>query len=279
MTQLCSSGISFQGNESSYDFGTSNLCATFPPVALPLTGAESVIGNLLQPSTIQEERFLKMEPEPTVEKESYDNSFVHPSIEEWGQDCLSKSGRLPSCTDLVMQVPSNAPPQVTPLLSCTSDLNCEGNERVLDLPLCSFEEDDDIECERLVCRCSISYCHIQSKERHIGCGRIVKKKSVYYCKKCFTTFTRQPDLNRHLRGSRCGERVPCRVCKKLLCRKDAVMRHLCRRDGRNRCSRFLEDKQISKEAVASGRVSREDLGTDMEIEAALTKYENSELGV
>jgi hypothetical protein len=53
------------------------------------------------------------------------------------------------------------------------------------------------------------------------------------------------------------------------------MRHLYRRDGLNPCSRLLEEKQISKEAVTSGRVTRQDIGTAMEIEAAFKRYENS----
>jgi hypothetical protein len=71
----------------------------------------------------------------------------------------------------------------------------------------------------------------------------------------------------------CGSRIfSCIVCQRCLCRKDSLMRHLTRNAGRNPCSKVLDDAQIGYDAVAARRVSRSELGTDRQIEAALNSY-------
>ncbi|KAI7819567.1 hypothetical protein BC939DRAFT_400229 [Gamsiella multidivaricata] len=172
-----------------------------------------------------------------------------------------------------MHVTQAGSPPPTPLLPCYSNLSYHAAKPIVSVSQCPSQE-EEIESAQSLCGCSISYCTSQSKLSRVGCGNAVKSLR-YHCAKCFKSFTRHPDLKRHMKVAPCGERVPCTVCTKLLCRKDALMRHLCTRDGRNRCSRLLEEKQISKEAVASGRVTRQDIGTAMEIEAAFKRFENS----
>jgi hypothetical protein len=272
--EFCIPELPFQGNETSHVFDTSELSASAIPPILPSTstGSEYMIGNLLPPSLIEEEC-----PIPALSDTEEPYSSVCPSVEEWKEEWMSESTGASSSTSLHMQESSAASPLGAPLLSCSSNSTCHRYEQVLNLLRCSLLK-EEIECARSLCRCR---CRpVESHECRVDFGKIVKKSPSIYCKKCYTSFTRQPDLNRHMRGYSCGgQRVPCQVCKKLLCRKDAVMRHLLRKDGRNRCSMLLEEKQISKEAVASGRITRGEIGTDKEIEAALKRYGDSKIGI
>ena len=266
------SELSLQGTETNVSFGTSYSSASDLPVTLPSppSGNGHAIGNLLPQWSIQDESVVNVDPTPTIVEKPYENSFVCPVFEECKEDWLSNSSNAPNSTSLVMHVTEAGPPPPTPLLSCSSNLSCHAATQVVIVSQCA-SQDEEIESAQSLCGCSISYCRSQSKLSRFGCRNAVR----YRCKKCSTSFSRYPDLKRHMNAAPCGEGVRCTVCTKLLCRKDALMRHLYRRDGLNPCSRLLEEKQISKEAVTSGRVTRQDIGTAMEIEAAFKRYENS----
>ncbi|KAF9975002.1 hypothetical protein BGZ73_001455 [Actinomortierella ambigua] len=84
------------------------------------------------------------------------------------------------------------------------------------------------------------------------------------CQQCGMSFTRAHDRDRHQKGH--GDKAfQCPVCLNLFARQDAVTRHLS--DGRkyNACYAVLAARNIKVSDAAAGRVQREALGSEEDI--------------
>ena len=247
------------------------------PVLSPSPSPGPAIEGLLQPWCVEDGGFISVES--VAKEESYFFPVLHPSVDSWKQGCKSNSSAflgttIINNTSLVIRASLAGSPIDRSLSSCSHRSCTDENDRVVNLPPHSQQDAtllygrDEAERNPGI----LSYCLDQPMDR-----RIVQERTAdwHQCGVCWKRFRRKPDCTRHEKFTCGSDDFGCIVCKKDLCRKDSLMRHLTRNAGRNPCSMVLEDAQISNNAVASRRASRKDLGTDREIEAALKRYERS----
>lgn len=211
------------------------------PVLSPSASPGPAIESLLQPWSV----------ESVAEESCYFPSF-DPLVDSWNQDCKSNSSAFLSTTiinntSLVFRTSLAGSPIGRSFSSCSHGLRNDENDRVVNLPPHSQQDP------------TLLY----------GRDEVERTADWYKCGVCWKRFRRKPDCTRHVKFT-CGTKpFCCIVCKTNLCRKDSLVRHLKRKTGP--CSKVLEAAQISNNAVATGRASRKDLGTDREIEAAIRR--------
>ena len=171
---------------------------------------------------------------------------------------------------VVMRLSSTGPILRSSILSLLHTPSNRNSDLLVELPLQSVldgllsQSAGDVQSPRASSRRAVN--------RLGGRARGAVKPDVYNCRVCWRPFTRRPDCTRHERFTCVRKVFDCIVCKKKLCRKDSLMRHLSRNDGINTCSKVLEAAGISNEAVGSRRARRRDLGTEEEIDAVLKRY-------
>jgi len=245
------------------------------PVLSPSPSPGPAVESLLQPWCVEGGGFISVES--VAKEQSYFFPVLHPSVDSWKQDCKSNSSAflgttIINNTSLVIRASLAGSPIDRSLPSCSHRSCNDESDRVGNLPPHSQQDatllygGDEVERNPGI----LSYSLDQPTDR-----RIVQERTAdwHQCGVCWKRFRRKPDCNRHEKFTCGSDDFGCIVCKKDLCRKDSLMRHLTRNAGRNPCSMVLEAAQISNSAVASRRASRKDLGTDREIEAALKRYE------
>lgn len=235
------------------------------PVLSPSAGP--AIESLLQPWSV----------ESVTKEESYYFPFLHPAVDSWKHDCTSNSNAFLGATiinntSLVFRASLPGSPIHRPLSSCSHRSCNDEDDRVVNLPP-HYQQDatslygrDAVERSPEIS----SSCQDQPTEQPLVQEQ---RADCHQCRFCPMKFGRKPDCKRHEKYTCNSNNIACIVCKKDLCRRDSLMRHLNRTGGNNPCAMVLEVAKISNNAVALRRVSREHLGTDSEIEEALRTYE------